>query len=365
MTHFISAESVTAGHPDKICDQISDAILDAYLRQDPFARVACECLVTTDQLIIAGEITSTAYVDHIHIARETIVKIWYDSPTLYFDGHTCKINDLTHTQSPDIAQGVDTGGAGDQWIMFGYATDETPYLMPAPIRYAHLLAMRLHEVRTKKIVPYLRPDWKTQVSIEYDKHGMVRIDTVVLSTQHNPDIYQDQLRIDMMTQVILPVLWTLVDEKTIYHINPTGTFVIWWPHGDTGLTGRKIIVDTYGGIGRHGGGAFSGKDPTKVDRSAAYMARCIAKSIVAQWRAKKAELQLAYAIGVAQPVSIFIDTYWTATIPETTIQERIRETFDLSPAGIIHFLDLRKPIYQKTATYGHFGRSEFTREQVN
>lgn len=365
MTHFISAESVTAGHPDKICDQISDAILDAYLRQDPFARVACECLVTTDQLVIAGEITSTAIVDHIHIAREVIVRIWYNSPELYFDGHTCKILDLTHTQSPDIAQWVDSGGAGDQWIMFGYATDETPDLMPAPIRYAHQLALRLHEIRTQKIVPYLRPDGKTQVSIEYDHNGIVRVDTIVLSTQHAPDITHDQLSIDIMTHVILPVMWTLVDENTTYHINPTGTFIIWWPHGDTGLTGRKIIVDTYGGIGRHGGGAFSGKDPTKVDRSAAYMARYIAKQIVAQWRAKKAEIQLAYAIWVAQPVSVFVDTWWTATIPENTIEDRINKTFDLSPVGIIHFLDLRKPIYQKTASYGHFWRTVFSREQTN
>jgi S-adenosylmethionine synthetase len=365
MTRLITSESVSAGHPDKLCDQISDAILDAYLAQDPHARVACECLVTTDHLTIAWEVTSTAHVNHEHIARKTINAIGYDRPDLYFDGNTCIINDLIHTQSPDIAQGVDTWGAGDQWLMYGFATDETPDLMPAPIRYAHRLAKQLHETRSNNTLPYLRPDGKTQVTIEYDAQGKVkRIHTIVLSTQHAPDITQAQLHEDIKKYVILPIAGELIDADTIFHINPTGNFVIWWPHGDTGLTGRKIIVDTYGGVGRHGWGAFSGKDPTKVDRSAAYMARYLAKRIVAEGRASTCEVQLSYAIGVAQPVSVHIDTFGSEHRATKEIEERVTKTFDLSPAGIISFLNLRQPIYQKTATYGHFGRDDLSREQV-
>ena len=364
MTYIITSESVTAGHPDKMCDQISDAILDAYLAQDPMARVACECLVTTDRLIIAGEVTSTATVDHEAVARETIRKIGYDRPALYFDCHTCEVTDLIHTQSPDIAQGVDTGWAGDQGIMFGFASDETPDLMPAPIRYAHRLAKQLHDVRLSGKIPYLRPDGKTQVSIEYDDKGIVRIHTVVLSTQHDPDIDQAQIHKDVKREVIVPIMGDMIDDQTVFHINPTGLFIIGWPHGDTGLTGRKIIVDSYGGMGRHGGGAFSGKDPTKVDRSAAYMARYLAKAIVSKWRAKKCEIQLSYAIGVAQPISLFIETFGTGTKDLEEIYTWIRENFDLSPAGIIAFLDLRRPIYNATAAYGHFGRDLFSWEKV-
>lgn len=364
MTHIITSESVTAWHPDKLCDQISDAILDAYLAQDPTARVACECLVTTDTLIIAGEITSTATVDHKAVARKTIIDIGYDRPALFFDGHTCEITDLIHTQSPDIAQWVDTGWAGDQGIMYGFASNETPDLMPAPIRYAHRLAKQLHEVRLSKIIPYLRPDGKTQVSVEYDGDKIIRIHTVVLSTQHDPDIPQSQIAEDIKREVIQPIMGDLVDDKTLYYINPTGNFVIWWPHGDTGLTGRKIIIDTYGWVGRHGGGAFSGKDPTKVDRSAAYMARHLAKAIVHKWWASKCEIQLSYAIGVIQPISIYVDTFGTGTWSVEDIYKWIADTFDLSPSGIIKYLDLRKPIFQNTAAYGHFGRGEFRWEQV-
>ncbi len=365
MPRLITSESVAAGHPDKLCDQISDALLDAYLSQDPHARVACECLVTTDHLTIAGEITSTAQVNHAEVARKTIIDIGYDRPDLFFDGHTCAITDLIHTQSPDIAQGVDTWGAGDQGLMYGFACDETPDLMPAPIWYAHRLAKQLHDVRSQQILWYLRPDGKTQVTIAYDEHGKpMRIDTIVLSTQHGPEVSQTQLHADIKKHVILPIAGELIDADTIFHINPTGTFVIGGPHGDTGLTGRKIIVDTYGGVGRHGGGAFSGKDPTKVDRSAAYMARYLAKRIVAEGRASRCEVQLSYAIGVAQPVSVHVETFGTEQRSTKEIEQRIKKSFDLSPAGIIAFLHLKQPIYQKTASYGHFGRNDVSWEQV-
>jgi len=364
MSYLFTSESVTAWHPDKICDQISDAILDAYLAQDPYSRVACECLVTTDTLILAGEITSQVTVDHAAIARNIIVNIWYNREELLFDGNTCRIEDLIHTQSPDIALGVDTGGAGDQWIMFGYACDETPDLLPAPLWYAHRLAQQLHTVRSTGKLSYLRPDGKTQVTCVYDDHGLVRIHTIVISSQHDPEVTQEMMHADLLREVILPVVGDLVDDQTIYHINPTGQFIIWGPHGDTGLTGRKIIVDSYGGVGRHWWWAFSGKDPTKVDRSAAYMARYLAKSVVAKCRAKKCEIQLSYVIWVAEPVSIFIETFGTESYKKASILERILETFDLTPTGIITFLDLRKPIYTPTAAYGHFGRPWFSREEI-
>jgi S-adenosylmethionine synthetase len=363
MKHIITSESVSAWHPDKMCDQISDAILDAYLTKDPLARVACECLVTTDTLIIAGEITSQAHVDHIAVARNTINTIWYDRPDLFFDGHTCQVTDLIHTQSPDIAMGVDVWWAGDQGIMYGYASDETPELMPAPIMYAHKLARELHHLRTNHIISYLRPDAKTQVSVVYDEDRVIRIDTVVVSTQHDPDIAQEQIHTDIKNQLILPVLGDLIDDQTIFFINPTGQFIVWWPHGDTGLTGRKIIVDTYWWVGRHGGWAFSGKDPTKVDRSAAYMARYLAKYCVSKWYCRRCEIQLWYAIGVVQPVSLYVNCFDTQTKNLTDIIQDLKQ-FDCSPKGIIQFLDLRRPIYQQTASYGHFGRKEFSREQI-
>ena len=363
MKYIITSESVSAGHPDKLCDQISDAILDAYLAQDPLARVACECLVTTNHLIIAGEITSTARVDHESIARKTITDIGYNRPDMYFDGNTCQITDLTHTQSPDIAMGVDTGGAGDQGIMYGYASDETSELMPAPITYAHRLAQWLYNLRINKIINYLRPDAKTQVSVEYENGKVIRIDTIVVSTQHDEHISQDQIYTDIKTHLIQPLLGDLIDDQTILHINPTGQFIIGGPHGDTGLTGRKIIIDTYGWVGRHGGGAFSGKDPTKVDRSAAYMARYLAKYCVAKWRCKQCEVQLWYAIGVVQPVSIYINCFSTETRNIEDIIKDLKQ-FDCSPNGIINFFDLRRPIYQQTAAYGHFWRQEFPREHL-
>jgi S-adenosylmethionine synthetase len=346
-----------------MCDQISDAILDAYLAQDPFSRVACECLVTTDHLTIAGEITSKARVDHTAVARKVINEIGYNSPDLYFDGNTCVIQDLTHTQSSDIAMGVDTGGAGDQGLMYGYACNDTPELMPAPIVYAHKLAQKLHELRKDWTLSYLRPDGKTQVSVEYEENKIIRIDTVVVSTQHAPDVTQEQIHADLRKYLIEPVLGALIDNQTKLYINPTGQFIIWWPHGDTGLTGRKIIVDTYGGVGRHGGGAFSGKDPTKVDRSAAYMARYLAKYCVANKWCDSCEVQMGYAIGVVQPVSLYVNCFGTEKLPAEEIVQRL-EQFDLSPKGIIEFLDLRRPIYQNTAAYGHFGRPEFPWEQV-
>jgi len=357
---LFTSESVTEGHPDKIADQISDAILDACLDQDPLSRVACETLTCTGLVVVAGEITTQAYVDFQTLVRETVREIGYDDALKGFDCNTCGVISTINRQSPDIAQGVDTGGAGDQGMMFGYATNETPELMPTPISLAHRLAEKLTEVRKNGKLGYLRPDGKSQVTVEYDSnYRPVRVDAVVISTQHAENVTNEDLRSDIMKHVIQAALpEAMLDENTKYHINPTGRFVIGGPMGDTGLTGRKIIVDTYGGMGRHGGGAFSGKDPTKVDRSAAYMARYIAKNIVAAELADRCEVQLAYAIGVAEPVSVLVDTFGTGKISEVELQKLIRENFSLTPKGIIESLDLRRPIYKKTAAYGHFGRKE-------
>jgi len=357
---LFTSESVTEGHPDKIADQISDAILDACLEQDSYSRVACETLTATGLVVIAGEITTRAYVDFQTLVRGVVASIGYDNALYGFDSNTCAVISSINKQSGDIAMGVDTGGAGDQGMMFGYATNETEELMPAPISFAHKLARRLTEVRKNGKLPYLRPDGKSQVTVEYDETGKpLRIDAVVISTQHAETIGTEELRADILKHVIQAVLpEKLLDENTKYHINPTGRFVIGGPMGDTGLTGRKIIVDTYGGMGRHGGGAFSGKDPTKVDRSAAYMARYIAKNIVAAGLAGRCEVQLAYAIGVAEPVSVLVDTFGTGKVPESKLQELVRANFKLTPKGIIESLDLRRPIYRKTAAYGHFGRTD-------
>ena len=357
---LFTSESVTEGHPDKIADQISDAILDACLEQDPYSRVAAETLTATGLVVIAGEITTKAYVDFQTLVRGVVASIGYDNAAYGFDSNTCAVISTINRQSGDIAQGVDTGGAGDQGMMFGYATNETPELMPTAISLAHKLTRRLTEVRKSGKLSYLRPDGKSQVSVEYDENGKpVRIDAVVISTQHAETITTEELRADILTHVIQAVIPAeLLDENTKYHINPTGRFVIGGPMGDTGLTGRKIIVDTYGGTGRHGGGAFSGKDPTKVDRSAAYVARYIAKNIVAAGLADRAEVQLAYAIGVAEPVSVRIDTFGTGKVGEAKLTELVRKNFSLTPKGIIESLNLRRPIYQKTAAYGHFGRTE-------
>ncbi len=356
---LFTSESVTEGHPDKIADQISDAILDACLEQDPLSRVACETLTCTGLVVVAGEITTQAYVDFQTLVRETVREIGYDDALKGFDCNTCGVISTINRQSPDIAQGVDTGGAGDQGMMFGFATNETPELMPTPISLAHRLAEKLTEVRKNGKLPYLRPDGKSQVTVEYDSnYRPVRVDAVVISTQHAEDVSNEQLRKEILEQVIKAVIPAeLLDAKTKYHINPTGRFVIGGPMGDTGLTGRKIIVDTYGGMGRHGGGAFSGKDPTKVDRSAAYMARYVAKNIVAAGLAERCEVQLAYAIGVAEPVSVRIETFGTGTVSEQRLIELVRENFSLTPKGIIESLNLRRPIFKKTAAYGHFGRS--------
>lgn len=357
---LFTSESVTEGHPDKIADQISDAILDACLAEDPTSRVACETLTATGLVVIAGEITTKAYVDFQTLVRGTIQAIGYDNALYGFDSNTCAVISSINKQSGDIAMGVDTGGAGDQGMMFGYATNETPELMPAPISLAHKLTLRLTEVRKSGLLPYLRPDGKSQVTVEYDEnHKPVRVDAVVISTQHAETISTEQLRADILKHVIQAAVPAhLLDADTKYHINPTGRFVIGGPMGDTGLTGRKIIVDTYGGMGRHGGGAFSGKDPTKVDRSAAYMARYIAKNIVAAGLADRCEVELAYAIGVADPVSVLVDTFGTAKIEEEKIEELVRKNFKLKPKEIIESLNLRRPIYRKTAAYGHFGRSD-------
>ena len=357
---LFTSESVTEGHPDKIADQISDAILDACLEQDPFSRVACETLTCTGLVVIAGEITTQAYVDFQSLVRGTVASIGYDNALYGFDSNTCSVISTINKQSGDIAMGVDTGGAGDQGMMFGYATNETEELMPTPISLAHKLTYRLSEVRKNGQMSYLRPDGKSQVTVEYDANGKpVRVDAVVISTQHAENVGNDELRRDILKNVIQFVIPAkLLDQDTKYHINPTGRFVIGGPMGDTGLTGRKIIVDTYGGMGRHGGGAFSGKDPTKVDRSAAYMARYIAKNIVAAGLADRCEVQLAYAIGVAEPVSVLVDTFGTGKISEVELQKLIRANFSLTPKGIIESLDLRRPIYKKTAAYGHFGRKE-------
>jgi len=357
---LFTSESVTEGHPDKMADQISDAILDACLEQDPKSRVAAETLTATGLVVIAGEITTEAYVDFQSLVRGVVASIGYDNALYGFDANTCAVISSINKQSGDIAQGVDTGGAGDQGMMFGYATNETPELMPAPISLAHKLCRQLTAVRKSGKLPYLRPDGKSQVTVEYDESGKpCRIDAVVIASQHSESVSNEELHADILKHVIqavLPAAW--LDKNTKYHINPTGRFVIGGPMGDTGLTGRKIIVDTYGGAGRHGGGAFSGKDPTKVDRSAAYMARYIAKNIVAAGLADRAEVQLAYAIGVAEPVSVRIDTFGTGKIGEAKLTELIRKNFALTPKQIIESLNLRRPIYQKTAAYGHFGRNE-------
>ncbi|MEI6425936.1 MAG: methionine adenosyltransferase [Candidatus Absconditabacteria bacterium] len=365
MKHYITSESVTEGHPDKLCDQISDAILDACLAQDPTSRVACECLATTGKVIIAGEITTTANLDFEQVARNTIVGIGYDSDEKFFDGKTCDIQVLLHTQSPDIAMGVDTGGAGDQGIMYGYATNETESYLPLSIDLSHKLAKQLSKVRKDGTLNYIYPDGKTQVTVEYEGNIPTRIDTIVVSSQHSDKVTQDQLKKDIKALVIDPIIGNLIDEDTKYHINPTGNFHVGGPVGDTGLTGRKIIVDSYGGIGRHGGGAFSGKDSTKVDRSGAYIARYLAKNIVASGICDKCEIQLGYAIGVAQPVSVYLDCFGTEKVDLQNITDAIQNNFDLSPKGIIEKLDLRKPRFQQTASYGHFGRNEFTWEQID
>ena len=357
---LFTSESVTEGHPDKIADQVSDAILDACLDQDPYSRVAAETLTATGLVVIAGEITTKAYVDFQSLVRGVVASIGYDNALYGFDSNTCAVISSINKQSGDIAQGVDTGGAGDQGMMFGYACDETPELMPAPISLAHKLCRQLTAVRKSGKLPYLRPDGKSQVSVEYGEDGRpARIDAVVISSQHSESVTNEELHADILKHVIqatLPPKW--LDEHTKYHINPTGRFVIGGPMGDTGLTGRKIIVDTYGGMGRHGGGAFSGKDPSKVDRSAAYMARYIAKNIVAAGLASRAEVQLAYAIGVAEPVSVLVHTFGTGKLSESELTRLVRKNFSLTPKGIIESLNLRRPIYQKTAAYGHFGRTE-------
>jgi S-adenosylmethionine synthetase len=358
---LFTSESVTEGHPDKIADQISDAVLDAVLADDPTGRVACEVLVTTGTCIVAGEITTKTYVDVPRIARGTIEYVGYNDAAFGFDSNTCGVHNLIQSQSPDISMGVDTGGAGDQGLMFGYACDETAELMPLPIMMAHKLVRQLSEIRRQGVLDFLRPDGKSQVSVEYVGNVPKRIEAVVISTQHSADVSTEDLRREAKRHIIDPVLPSkMVDSQTKFHINPTGRFVVGGPHGDTGLTGRKIIVDTYGGMGRHGGGAFSGKDPTKVDRSACYMARYIAKNIVAAKLATRCEVQLAYAIGVAEPVSVTVDTFGTGTIPDARFTELVRENFSLTPRGIIDSLKLRRPIYRKTAAFGHFGRTEET-----
>lgn len=370
MKKFFTSESVTEGHPDKIADQISDAVLDALLAEDPQSRVACETLVTTGQIHVAGEITTKAYVDIAKIARQTVVEIGYDRAKYGFDGNSCGVLISVDEQSSDIALGVDNSletkggavqelGAGDQGMMFGYATNETDTYMPMPVYLADQLALQLTKARKTGVLPYLRPDGKTQVTVEYENDKPVRVDTVVVSCQHAPEVEQKQIREDIIREVVMKIIpREMLDDRTKYYINPTGRFVIGGPAGDCGLTGRKIIVDTYGGMARHGGGAFSGKDPSKVDRSAAYAARYVAKNVVAAGLADKCEIQLAYAIGVAQPVSILVDTFGTGKIGEDKIVELIKKNFQLSPSGIIRELDLLRPIYKKTAAYGHFGRKD-------
>jgi len=371
MSYLFTSESVSEGHPDKVCDAISDGILDAIYSVDPQARVACETFVTTGLVVVGGEVTTTAYIDVQKVVRDTIRKIGYTKAEYKFDADSCGILSAIHSQSPDIAMGVDTGGAGDQGIMFGFACDQTPEYMPMPIVYAHKLVKKLADVRKKNIqlMPYLRPDAKSQVTIEYDdNHKPVRVDTVVISTQHDPNVSQKKIKDDVIKHIIKSVIPAkYIDSKTKYYVNPTGRFEIGGPHGDSGVTGRKIIVDTYGGWAPHGGGAFSGKDPSKVDRSATYAARHIAKNIVASGLAKECLVQVAYAIGVAEPVSIFVDTKGTGKISDKKIADIIKKEVDLTPAGIIARLKLRRPIYQKTTSYGHFGRNDkdFTWEKLD
>jgi S-adenosylmethionine synthetase len=356
--HLFTSESVTEGHPDKIADQISDGVLDAVLEQDPTGRVACETLLTTGLIFLAGEITTSSWGDFVEVARETVRKVGYTDAGFGFDADTCAVINAIENQSPDIAMGVDTGGAGDQGLMFGYACDETPELMPLPIMMAHRLCLRLTETRRSGDLPFLRPDGKSQVSVEFEGDRPVRIEAVVVSSQHADDISIEDLREAVEAKVIRPVVPAeLLDKNTKIFINPTGRFVVGGPHGDTGLTGRKIIVDTYGGMGHHGGGAFSGKDPTKVDRSASYMARHIAKNLVAAGLASRLEVQLAYAIGVAEPVSVRVETFGTGKVSERRLAGAVREAFPLTPTKIIEYLNLRRPIFQETAAYGHFGRS--------
>ena len=379
---LFTSESVTEGHPDKVCDNIADAVLDAMLSNDPNSRVACECCATTGMVMVMGEVITNCYIDIPKLVRDVVLEIGYDKPEYGFDGHTLAVISAINGQSPDIAMGVDKSfeakhgdtdsydiGAGDQGMMFGYACDETPECMPLSISLAHKLTRRLTEVRKSRHLGYLRPDGKSQVTVEYDENGKpVRIDTIVISTQHDPDIDMEHLRRDVIENVIRPVIPAeLVDAETRIFVNPTGRFVIGGPQGDSGLTGRKIIVDTYGGVGRHGGGSFSGKDPTKVDRSAAYAARYAAKNIVAQGYAKRCEIQLAYAIGVAKPVSVRVDTFGTGTMPDAELEKMLLASFDFRPAAIIEKLDLRRPIYKKTAAYGHFGRddADFPWEKVD
>ncbi len=363
--YLFTSESVTEGHPDKMCDQISDAVLDAIYKEDPNARVACECSTKTGIVFVFGEITTSTYVDVQKIVRETIREIGYDNPSYGFDYESCGVLTSISEQSPDIAMGVneDEGlhkeqGAGDQGMMFGYATNESKEFMPLPISLAHKLVRRLAYIRKQKQLRYLRPDGKSQVTVEYNNGKPIRVDTVVISTQHDPDVTHDKLSQDIIDMVVKPVCGQYLDENTKYYVNPTGRFVIGGPVGDSGLTGRKIIVDTYGGMGSHGGGAFSGKDPSKVDRSAAYMARYIAKNIVAAGLADRCEIQLAYAIGVAKPVSVLVSAFGTAKVDETKLSEIVQEVFPLTPSGIINHLKLRRPIYKKTAAYGHFGRDD-------
>jgi S-adenosylmethionine synthetase len=372
---LFTSESVTEGHPDKICDNISDAFLDEYLRQDPNSRVAVETMVTTDFVAVSGEVTTKADFDkkaQEELVRKTIREIGYDNKDLMFDADTCQVNLLLHSQSPDISQGVTATeekeqGAGDQGLMFGYATNESEELMPLPILLAHKLIQKLSQVRRDKTLPWVRPDGKSQVSVRYEDDKPTKIETVVISTQHAPEISQEEISSEIIDKVIKPVLGNLWNDQIKIHINPTGKFVIGGPHGDAGLTGRKIIVDTYGGFGRHGGGAFSGKDPSKVDRSACYMCRYIAKNLVAAGLADRCEVQLAYAIGVAEPVSLYVNTFGTNKIPENQIEDIVRKNFDMKPSGIISQLDLKRPIYKKTAAYGHFGRNEpeFTWEKTD
>jgi S-adenosylmethionine synthetase len=369
MSYLFTSESVSEGHPDKVCDQVSDAVLDAVLKEDPTGRVACECFATTGLIVVGGEITTNTYVDLPDLVRGVIKDIGYTKAEYRFDYESCTVINVINRQSADIAMGVDKGGAGDQGMMFGYASNETPEYMPASLMYSHKIVHKLATLRKKKskLMPYLRPDAKSQVTIEYDESGRImRVDTVVVSTQHDPDVKQKRIAQDIIENVIKKVIPAkYLDNKTKYYINPTGNFVIGGPHGDTGLTGRKIIVDTYGGKAPHGGGAFSGKDPTKVDRSAAYAARHLAKNLVAAKVARECTIQLSYAIGVAQPVSIHVDTHNTGVVPSSEISKFIRENIDLTPKGIIERLNLRQPIYRATAAYGHFGRDEFPWEDLN